>query len=203
MEVITMLNKTELEAVNGMLLLIGESPVQSLTNTDFQPAGIAKQLLTDTHRMLIGKGWNFNTNLKDKLYPDPHKNIYIPSKALKCIPSMYDQGIVVRGDRLYNLNENTYEFDDDYIECDITYAFDFEECPLQFQQYVEIVAGRKFENRMLKTGSMYQLTEKEERDAKVAFLQFDTDLVNPNITDSYRVGAVSNRLRNPIPYWRL
>lgn len=193
--------KTLLEAVNNMLLLIGEAPVQSLTNTDFQPAAIAKALLENETKLIQSRGWNFNTTLKEVLELSPEGYLYVPSNTLSCVPFYKDQGIVLKGDRMYNLNTNSYVFTAN-LEVNITYLYSFPDCPIQFQNYVEIVAGRKFENRMLKTGSMYQLTDKEERDAKVAFLEYDTALKSPNVADNAMVGAVGNRLVNPLPYGR-
>lgn len=54
---------TELEAINGMLAAIGESPIdQTELETPTLPDTImAVNILTDTHREVLGMGWRFNT----------------------------------------------------------------------------------------------------------------------------------------------
>jgi hypothetical protein len=63
---------TELEAINGMLAAIGESPVlqaeiESPTQADVT---MAIDILTDTHREVLSMGWKFNTEFGFEIAPD-------------------------------------------------------------------------------------------------------------------------------------
>ena len=55
---------TELEAVNTMLSMIGEAPVNSLTGTLPLDATIAKNTLTEISREVQAAGWHYNTEFK-------------------------------------------------------------------------------------------------------------------------------------------
>ena len=59
----TLKRMTELEAVNMMLMTIGEYKVNDLINlAGRSDAAIAKDILTNTSRAVQSKGWTFNTD---------------------------------------------------------------------------------------------------------------------------------------------
>ena len=63
---------TELDAVNGMLAAIGESPVlqAEIESPTLADVVMAVQLLTDTAREVLTMGWKFNTEFGFELAPD-------------------------------------------------------------------------------------------------------------------------------------
>ena len=58
---------TELEAVNIMLSVIGEAPVNTITGTNSVDVSVAKNVLDETSMSVQGMGWNFNTH-KNNLF---------------------------------------------------------------------------------------------------------------------------------------
>ena len=52
---------TELEAVNTMLAVLGEAPVNSITGTLPLDASLAKTTLSEINREVQSAGWHFNT----------------------------------------------------------------------------------------------------------------------------------------------
>ena len=53
---------TELQAVNQMLSVIGEAPVNSITGTVTTDVSVAKNILDETSMSVQSMGWNFNTH---------------------------------------------------------------------------------------------------------------------------------------------
>lgn len=56
----------ELEAVNEMLMSIGQAPVNTLAVTAIKDVSIARARLTSMTRRVLSRGFNFNT---DESYP--------------------------------------------------------------------------------------------------------------------------------------
>ena len=50
---------TELQAVNQMLSVIGEAPVNSITGTVTTDVSVAKNILDETSMSVQSMGWNF------------------------------------------------------------------------------------------------------------------------------------------------
>ena len=53
---------TELQAVNQMLSVIGEAPVNTITGTTTTDVSVAKNILDETSMTVQSMGWNFNTH---------------------------------------------------------------------------------------------------------------------------------------------
>ena len=97
---------TELEAVNTMLSMIGEAPVNSLTGTLPLDATIANNTLTEISREVQAAGWHFNTEHKVTLAKDNNNKIPLASNIMRVDldPSRYSRGtldVVKRGNFLY------------------------------------------------------------------------------------------------------
>ena len=73
---------TELQAVNTMLSVIGEAPVNSITGTTTVDVSVAKNILDETSMSIQSQGWNFNTNYEYKsLSLDSDNKIPLPSNS--------------------------------------------------------------------------------------------------------------------------
>src|SRR5262245_43562838 len=123
---------TALEAVNEMLMSIGQAPVNTLEVTGIKDVSIAKQRLDSTTRRVLSRGFSFNTDTDYPLSPDIDGIIAIPSGALK-VESMDINEYVTRrhpekGLALYNKAERTFEFTA-AVTVKIVWAFVFEDLP--------------------------------------------------------------------------
>jgi hypothetical protein len=65
----TLTNTTKLDAVNTILLSIGEAPVNTL-GSGLQEAEIAEVVLDNINREVQSIGWTFNTDLRLTLSPN-------------------------------------------------------------------------------------------------------------------------------------
>lgn len=95
-----------LDAVNRIMPKLNERPVTSVT-AKHPTLAILIPIIDNARQQLLLKQWWFNTYLYEA-FPSPDKSIYIGNDVMAFYPET--DGVVVRGNRLYNLHERTYEF---------------------------------------------------------------------------------------------
>ena len=112
---------TQLEAVNTMLHVISEAPVNSLTGTLPLDASLAKSTLEEINREVQSAGWVFNERYKYTLSLDINSKIPLADNIMrvdldvnKYSPTTYD--VIKQGSFLYNKVENTFVFDKALLE---------------------------------------------------------------------------------------
>jgi hypothetical protein len=158
---------SELEAVNTILAVIGESPISSLQEgAAVADAVLAQTTLSEVSRQVQTKGWHFNTDKGIKLLPSVGGNIIIPSNCLR-VDSVADSfGIDVahRGNRLYNRTTHTYTFDGE-ITVDMVVLLPFDELPQAARHYITVKAARVFQARTVGSDALFQFSSVDERDA--------------------------------------
>lgn len=175
---------TKLSAVNTMLFTIGESPVNTLEGGLVVDAVTAQQVLDDVSREVQSEGWGFNT---EKNYPLTRQAfapfvIYVPDTALECDPSDPTSEITVRGNRLYDLKNHTFEFPDtSKIECNIVWNLDFEELPETARRYITIRAARIFQDGAVGSDTLHTFTERDEFNARRRFRKSNSRVRDKNL----------------------
>lgn len=185
----TLNTTTKLDAVNSMLFTIGESPVNTLEGGNVVDAVTAEQTLDTVSREVQSEGWAFNT---EKHYPltrqafSPYV-IYVPDTALHCDPSDKAANIVVRGNRLYDLDNHTFNFPDTpSIECDIVWLFPFEDLPETARRYITIRAARVFQAGAVGSDTLYSFTERDEYQARARFRKSNSRVRDKNLLTANR-----------------
>ena len=178
---------SKLDAINSMLIGVGEAPVNTL-NSGLQEAEIAAITLTTVSREVQSSGWTFNTDIKTTLVRYTANNIIVPLNTLRVdtlgIKRRYDTDVVLRSGKLYDRTKNTFEFTAD-IEVDIVLLFDFEELPEIARRYIALRAGRKFQENTIGSSEMTQLQYKDEQNALFALRDGDGQAADFNIFDNY------------------
>lgn len=169
---------TFLEAVNTVLRMLGESPVNTLEG-EFGLARQASDILIDTSRRLQMEGWTFNTDYYKLMQRDAiTKEIAVPNTALRVVVSPYDHpdlDVVQRGNKLYDRRNNTYAFTKD-VRADITLALDWEELPEHARRYITTRAGRLLQQQIVGAKDLDAINAGEEAEARSAFLELETTL---------------------------
>lgn len=120
-----------LSAVNGVLPVLGEHPVTSTT----QKHPTLAILLPIIDRKIdeeCARGWWFNV-AHLKLFPDSEKKIAVPIDTLAFLPDC--EGPVVRGNQLFNMETQSYDFDAP-VEGELTSRREFNELPESMAQYI-------------------------------------------------------------------
>ena len=104
---------TELQAINIMLSVIGEAPVNSITGTTSVDVSTAKNILDETSMSVQSQGWHFNTQENYKnLALDQNNKIPLPSNCVKVDASKNFRyiNITLRNGFLYDLEKHTDVF---------------------------------------------------------------------------------------------
>ena len=135
---VQLLKTTELEAVNTMLSAIGEAPVSSLENTELEDVAVAKNILNETIVDVQTTGYNFNTEYNFKINPDTSGNINVPNNAVYCDVSnrgtTSDKDLVLRGERLYDRENQTFTFTD-AVYVDLILILPWDDLPQPARRY--------------------------------------------------------------------
>jgi len=172
----TMARTSFLEAVNRVLQMMGEAPVNSL-NGQYGLALQAQDSLNDVSRRLQSEGWSFNTDREKLLQRDASTNqIAVGPNISRVVIDPYRYpalDIVQRGGRLYDRFNNTYVFDED-LYVDLPIILEWEELPEHARQYITIKAGRQLQEAILGSVDLTKINLTAEMEAKALFLDEET-----------------------------
>jgi hypothetical protein len=183
---------TELEAVNMCLAAIGESPVNTLSNTGLADVASARAKLLEFSRTVQSTGWAFNTEAKFPLIRAADGTITAPANTLKASVdrSMSDAQFSLRGQKVYDKANHTYIFTED-LKVTAVFFLDWDELPQTARQYIAICASRSFQGNNLSSDTLDKLTEDDELKALIALKDAEGDDGQYNMfTDSYSVANV-------------
>ncbi|QBE66838.1 phage tail protein [Pseudoduganella lutea] len=186
---------SELDAVNLMLQVIGESPISSLSGPPVVDAVIAQQVLAETLREVQSQGWHFNTEKEYPLVPSFETNeISVPLNTLRVDTIGPDQGIDVvhRGTRLYDRKKHTYEFSRT-LKVDLVVLLPFEELPQAARHYITVKAARKFQARAVGSDTLYQFTQADEVEARRIFKKAEGATADHNFLTGTTVTRILQR----------
>jgi hypothetical protein len=195
---------TFLEAVNLVLRMLGEAPVDSVVG-QFGLAQQANDQLLDVSRKLQMENWSFNTDYQRTLQKDAITGqIAVGSNVLRVEVSPFDYPgteVVLRGDKLYDRVNNTYVFSQN-IKADVTYALEWDELPEHARRYIAVKAGRELQQAVLGSRDLDQVNLAMELEARSAFLELETTTSghnmlqgNPNVSSAYLSYIPSTALR--------
>ena len=166
---------TELEAINIMLAAIGEAPINSLTDTLPVDARTAQNTLTEVNKEVQSEGWSFNTEIDVTLTRDGSNQINLPINILRVDANIHQHPTIdpiQRGLKLYDRQNNKYEFDDDLI-CTVVYYRDFNEITEQARRYINIKAARIFVDRLIGDQGLRTYTQEDETRARAILTESD------------------------------
>ena len=166
---------TELEAINIMLAAIGEAPINSLTDTLPVDARTAQNTLTEVNKEVQSEGWSFNTEIDVTLTRDGSNQINLPINILRVDPNIHQHPTIdpiQRGLKLYDRQNNKYEFDEDLI-CTVVYYRDFIELTEQARRYINIKAARIFVDRLIGDQGLRTYTQEDETRARAILTESD------------------------------
>ena len=166
---------TELESINIMLAAIGEAPINSLTDTLPVDARTAQNTLTEVNKEVQSEGWSFNTEIDVTLTRDGSNQINLPINVLRVDPNIHQHPTIApiqRGLKLYDRQNNKYEFDEDLI-CTVVYYRDFDEITEQARRYINIKAARIFVDRLIGDQGLRTYTQEDETRARAILTESD------------------------------
>ena len=166
---------TELEAINIMLAAIAEAPINSLTGTLPVDAVTARSTLAEFNKEIQSEGWSFNTETDVTLTRDGSNQISLPANVLRVDANIHQHPTIdpiQRELKLYDRQNNKYEFDEDLI-CTVVYLRDFDEIPEQARRYINIKAARVFVDRLVGDQGLRTYTQEDETRARTILTETD------------------------------
>ena len=169
---------TELQCINIMLAAIGEAPINSLVGLLPADAVTAQSTLLEANKSIQSEGWSFNTEIDVTFTRDGSNQINLPTNILRIDANVNHHPTIdpiQRGTKLYDRQNNKYEFDEDLI-CTVVYFRDFDEIPEPARHYINIQAARKFVDRIVSDQALRTYTQQDEQRARAILME--TDLSN-------------------------
>ena len=167
----------ELPAINQILSSCGQAPVTTLDQTNPDVA-IAYDTLLQVSREIQAEGWTFNKEYHYDFVPDNNKEILIPNNVLqlKLTENSANQSKdgVRRSGKLYNRQKHTYEWDDDTVECDIIWEFDWVDLPEPIQNFITARAASLVSQRIVGDQTQYQMLQQQEAYQRAIALEYET-----------------------------
>ncbi|MFA4972300.1 MAG: hypothetical protein WC683_06780 [bacterium] len=143
-----------LEAVNEMLEIIGEAPVDALDTGGVSAAGRAEAILDRTERRVQSMGWYENTE-SVTYTPDGSKHVEPGTDILSvdAINASTDFRVSLRNGRVYDLENRTDEFDGD-MELEVIRRLAFSDMSDELRAYAVAAACQEFYRAMIGDGPM-------------------------------------------------
>jgi len=181
---------SKLEAVNSMLGHIGESPVNSISNTNALPVSAATAIsaLDEVSRAVQSEGWNFNTEVNVSLSPAGDGTITLSDDIIEMDPIDSSIDVVQRGLGLFDRSNNTTVFTSD-LKVNQTRLLDWDSLPEPARRYVTLSASRVFQGRVVGSRELEALIARDEYTARAKLLEFDAGSSDRTIFDSYDVAS--------------
>ena len=189
---------TELEAVNMLLAVIGEAPIDKLADSsknEITDASLARKTLSEVKRDVCAEGWSWNTDFAVKLTPDNKKQFLLDENWLKVefAPAQYPQSnLVARGLKVYDRFKRTSKLGDDLDEVQISYVhinLGWSDVPHQAQQYIAIRAARIYADRFVNSNAIYTYTVQDEEYARAMLIRSEESDGEANLLFGNSYGA--------------
>ena len=185
---------SELDSINIMLGVIGESPVNSV-DVGLAPVAIAKQMLYNESRFVQTRGWDFNSEKNYPILLTSEGFLNLPPNTLKSDLTdtySYKYDVVTRGFRVYNRGDHTYTFTES-LTYDLVLFLPLTDLPQAAKDFITIRAARKFQRRLLGSDTLEAITRDEEMAAKVMLENTDSDQADYNMMDSVDTALIMAR----------
>lgn len=181
---------TALEAVNDMLMGIGQSPVNSITNVTGDPL-IASAELAKMVRYVLLYGFAFNTDREYVLTPDISGNLLVPQGVLKITASDRCKGYVIRKNpagnmALWDQPNQTWTFPaPDGVTVkpytfEVVWGFDFESLPEIAKNFIALSSARRFQRRVIGSAELDQYMAEDESKAWSLLLRDERNVRDTN-----------------------
>ena len=201
---------TELDAVNSILMSVGETPVNTLTVQSPEVA-IAQKTLRQVCREIQAEGWLYNTENEYPIDTDSNNQVVVPNNVLQLDLSIYHHGkdydVVRRSDngiqKVYDKKGHTFTFENcNKLYFDMIWMIDFEDLPQVFKDYITVRASRIASNRMVNSQPSARLLEADEAALRAAAVEYENRQGDHNIFNDYQYQQDANTVYRPFKVLR-
>ena len=176
---------TLLEAVNTLLMNVGEMPVSSLEDQQIQDARMAQLTLLEFHKEGQTRGWSWNRESDYAFDRDVQTGeVDVSAQVLSWAvdPYRYNGRYQLRGTRVYDRKEQTFKIPDTDapIKADVIWLLSWDDSPEAYNRYTTIRSARVFASRMLGSDSLVQYTAIDEQAAMTELMRVEMEQSHPN-----------------------
>ena len=179
---------TELQAVNTMLMVVGEITVSAIDVSDSYEVNVAQDILAEVVRELSQESNFYNTEDDVTLSANGSSEYVLTSDIVQFIPNSASIKAVPRNGKLWNLETGSYTFTQATIDGRKVYLLNFADLPEAAKRYVTIRAARIFADRFVGSQSIRAFSLQDELEAKALFMSNEAAMDRINmVTDSYSV----------------
>lgn len=201
---------TELDAVNSILMSVGETPVNTLTVQSPEVA-IAQKTLRQVCREIQAEGWSYNTENQYPINLDTNNQCIIPNNVLQLDLNIFEHGkdydIVRRSDngvmKVYDKKNHSFTFENcSKLYFDIVWMLDFEDLPQAFKDYITTRASRIASNRMVNSQPSAKLLESDEAAARALAVEYEMKQSDHNIFSDFQYQQDANTTYRPFKVLR-
>lgn len=185
---------SRLEAVNSMLMSIGEAPINQLDGLTVD-ASIAEATLDEVSRAVQSIGWHFNTEKDFPLTRSVDNRIPLTSDIVRVDLVSHEYiniDAVQRNGFLYDRKNHTYTFDKD-LKAEVVRLLDWDDLPQPARSYIMVKATRMFQTRVVGSDTLAGQLAADELSALVVLKEFDADTADHTVFDNYSVAQVLDR----------
>ena len=187
----TYATSSELDAVNAILMSVGESPVNTL-NTQSPEVAIAQSTLRQVVREVQAEGWVFNTEYEVEFTPDQNDQVILSDAVLQIDLNRYkhydNYDVIKKDGKLYDkyTHSNTFA-DETTIYADVVWMYAFEDLPQPFRDYCTARATRVAHVRMVNDGQIVPVFQQEETVQRALAIEYDTRQADYNVFSNTRL----------------
>jgi len=185
---------TELDAVNSILMSVGESPVNTL-DTQSPEVVIAQSTLRQVCREIQSEGWSYNTEYEYPFTLNSQKEVIIPPTVLQLDVNRYkhqdNYDVVRREGKLYDRYNHSFKFEGiEILYCDVVWFYEFADIPQAFRDYITARAARIAAGRMVSDTDTVRILQADEQTLRALAIEYDARQSDYNVFNS-------SDLRNP------
>lgn len=171
-------------AVNVLLQSIGETPVNTVEETESVDVASALGALDEVTMKVLTEGWHWNREYSLELAPEEDGTIPLPATCLFLSQAYWDSGRVIpapiteRGRKLYDTSNHTYTFTSP-VTVDMLLYLAWEEMPEYARTYITIRAAQLFQGRVQTSSMVYRIQQDEVDGARATLEQREAE-ANPD-----------------------
>lgn len=179
---------TLLEAVNVVLMNIGEQPVSTLENQQVLEARTAEATILEVHKEGQTRGWSWNSEAAYPFTRNASGEIVLPPNVVSWQPDPYEfeHRYQLRGLRVYDKETRSYQLQVTQLKADVVWLLPWDECPEAFNRWSLIRAARVFSARTIGDVTGVQYTQLDEQQALIELLRVENIQEAPNMITGRR-----------------
>ena len=189
---LTLGNQTDLDAINEMMMSIGQAPVSSITTPGIRDLAIAVYTLGIVSRQVQSRGWWFNRDEYVLWTADINTQYAIPSNLLSVRFFDENRNGSIRAGYFYDADNHTNLFPNDpTLYVDTIAMWDYNTLPQEARNYIGIRAARIFQAKVVGDQGMYKTNSDEEIEAIAAMKR---EHLRNSRNNMFQSAAASNRI---------